>query len=184
MINRSDNSHYCIVALTIHWLSTVLIISLLGSGFSLGQISNPLMKNDILRLHFLMGIATLIVTFSRIVWWFHFDKKPDFLESYPTWQKLSARIVHFLFYIIILGMIITGLRMFSLSGAGVQFLIFGNLEDALPDFTLYFPRSPHAFGAKLMMALLLFHASGAIYHHFIKDDDTLRRMWFDSKGRK
>ncbi|WP_290883807.1 cytochrome b/b6 domain-containing protein [Hoeflea sp.] len=32
--------------------------------------------------------------------------------------------------------------------------------------------------AKLLLALFLGHAVAALYHHFVKRDATLKRMWF------
>ena len=72
----------------------------------------------------------------------------------------------------------SGIGMFVLSGAGP--IVFGS-EGNLPDFTQYLPRVPHSIGARAMVALLVLHAGAALYHHFVKRDATLRRMWFRSK---
>ncbi|WP_156943326.1 cytochrome b/b6 domain-containing protein [Ensifer sp. WSM1721] len=39
---------------------------------------------------------------------------------------------------------------------------------------------PHGFGANLLIGLLAFHAGAALYHHFIRRDGLLRRMWYGS----
>ena len=48
----------------------------------------------------------------------------------------------------------------------------------MPDFWNYKPRIRHGIGARLMVALFVFHAGAALYHHFVKKDGLLRRMWF------
>ena len=68
--------------------------------------------------------------------------------------------------------------MFVLSGAGA--ILFGGAEGQLPDFWDYKPRIPHGIGARLMVALFFFHAGAAVYHHFVKSDGLLSRMWFSS----
>ena len=182
MTRESGDSHYGTVAVTIHWVSALLIIALLGSGFRAGQTIDPLAKANILQFHAPMGIAILILTLARIFWWWRFDTKPDAVGSAPPWQEFSAKAVHILFYIIIIGMTASGIGMFALSGAGP--ILFGGLEGALPDFTQYAPRIPHGLGARAMVALFVLHAGAALYHHFVKRDVTLRRMWFGHGATK
>ncbi|MEM7501840.1 MAG: cytochrome b/b6 domain-containing protein, partial [Pseudomonadota bacterium] len=42
----------------------------------------------------------------------------------------------------------------------------------------YLPRRPHGLGARLMVALIVFHAGAALYHQFVMKDGLLRRMWY------
>jgi cytochrome b561 len=182
MARKSDNSNYGTVAVTIHRLSALLIIALLISVFRAGQKTDLAAKADILRFHAPMGITILILTLARIIWWWRFDTKPAAVGGDPRWQELSARAVHILFYIIIIGMTASGIGMFVLSGAGP--ILFGGAEGALPDFTKFAPRVPHGLGARAMIALFVLHAGAALYHHFLKGDMTLRRMWFYRGGTK
>ncbi|QVX38324.1 antibiotic biosynthesis monooxygenase [Ralstonia pseudosolanacearum] len=49
---------------------------------------------------------------------------------------------------------------------------------ALPDFHAFAPRVLHGIGARLLLLMALVHAGAALYHHFIRRDGLLRRMWF------
>lgn len=161
--------------MVIHWLSALLIIALLGSGFRAGQMIDPIAKAEILRFHAPMGISILILTLTRIVWWWRFDTKPGPVGDDPQWQKKFAKGVHVLFYVVILSMTASGIGMFILSGAGL--ILFGGADGVLPDFTNFPPRVPHGLGARAMLALLVLHGGAALYHHFVKRDSTLKRMW-------
>ncbi|WP_421782030.1 cytochrome b [Kiloniella litopenaei] len=174
---KSTNAHYGFVAVTIHWLSAFLILALIGTGFKAADTLDPVVKARILSAHVPIGITIFLLTLARIGWWC-FDTKPEALGNTPKWQEKLAKGIHFLLYLIMLGMGISGLGMFVLSGAGV--VIFGGTGEALPDFTLYPPRVPHGIGARLMAILFILHAGAALYHHFIKRDATIRRMWFGS----
>ena len=174
---KSTKMNYGIVAVTIHWLSAVLIIALLGLGFRASGTVDPAAKASLLKIHASLGVAILVLTITRIVWW-RLDRKPVPVGGSPRWQDLSAKAVHVLFYIVILGMAASGIGMFVLSGAGP--VVFGG-EGSLPDFTQYLPRVPHGFGARAMIVLLVLHAGAALFHHFVQRDATLRRMWFGSK---
>lgn len=67
--------------------------------------------------------------------------------------------------------------MVALSGAGQS--LFSGASASLPDFHDYAPRLPHGLGARFMVALLFLHIGAALYHHFIKKDGLIGRMWFD-----
>lgn len=173
---KSTKSTYGTIAVTIHWLSALLIIALLGSGFRAASVADPDAKAQILAVHAPLGMAILLLTVARIAWWWFADRKPESVPNMPAWQDVSARAVHLLFYIVILGMAASGIGMFVLSGAGP--IIFGDAAGQLPDFWNFLPRTPHGFGARAMVLLLAVHAGAALYHHFIKNDGLLKRMWF------
>ncbi len=176
MALKSDDTNYGAVAVTLHWLSAVLILLLLVSGFRAGQTNDPAAKAEILGFHAPMGITILLLTMARIVWWWRFDTKPGAVGRNPRWQTLSAKAIHLLFYVVMIGMAASGIGMFVLSGAGL--IVFGGADGTLPDFDQYLPRTPHGFGARAIVILLVLHAGAALHHHFIKRDVTLKRMWF------
>ena len=179
MAAKSTSSHYGNVAVTIHWLTALLIIALLGSGFRLSGMEDQAAKAALLRVHIPMAVAVLLLTVSRIIWWLFVDQKPAPV-SMPTWQDRGARAVHFIFYVVILGMVASGIGMLALSGAAP--IIFGGATDTLPNFMDYKPRIPHGLGARIMVALFVFHAGAALYHQFIVRDGLLGRMWFRRKN--
>ncbi len=173
---KSSRSSYGATAVTLHWLSAVLIFAVLGSGFRAGATLDPATKAQILSVHIPLAILVALLTIGRLVWWGLADQKPDPVQGTPKWQQVSATAVHWLFYVVILGMAASGIGMLVLSGAGA--MIFGGAEGALPDFWTFKPRVPHGLGARVMVVLLLAHVGAALYHHFVRRDGLLRRMWF------
>ena len=176
MDSKSNDTRYGTVAVTIHWVSALAIIGLLISGYAAGQMSDPQAKEAVLRFHAPLGILIAVLTLARILWWWRYDVRPAPARGGTAWQNQVARAVHILFYVLILGMAASGIGMFVLSGAGP--ILFGGSQSALPDFREYLPRIPHSLGARAMAALLIIHAGAALYHHFVRRDATLRRMWF------
>ncbi|EBA14448.1 Nickel-dependent hydrogenase b-type cytochrome subunit [Roseobacter sp. SK209-2-6] len=161
-------------------MSAILIFALLGSGFRAASLDESAAKEAILMIHAPLGGAIVLLTLLRLFWWWRVDQKPEPGTADPAWQIFVAKAVHVLFYFAILGMGASGIGLFALSGAGD--VVFGAGSGPLPDFADYAPRMPHGLGARLMMALLALHAGAALYHHFIKKDGLLWRMWFGSKG--
>lgn len=131
-------------------------------------------------VHVPLGVLVLLLTLFRLFWWWRVDQKPHPVAGDPAWQTFSAKAIHVLFYIVILGMAASGIGMLALSGAGA--ILFSSAAGPLPDFTAFLPRVPHGLGGRLMVALFTLHAGAALYHHFIKKDGLIWRMWFRSKG--
>lgn len=170
---RSTNDRYGRVAITVHWVSAILIVGLLASGFRAASTIDAATKASLLRVHVAVGVAVLALTLFRLAWWMFADRKPDPLTgSGPI--GLAAKSVHALFYVVILGMAASGIGMLVLSGAGPA--IFAAHVAALPDFFQYPPRIPHGLGAHLLVAALALHVGGALYHHFIARDRIFARM--------
>lgn len=177
---KSTADRYGAMVVSIHWLSASLIVVLIASGFRAANTVDPVAKAAILRVHVPVAIAVLALTIVRIGWRWAFDRKPNPVAWMPRWQEFTAQVVHVLFYVIILGTIASGIGMMALSGAAP--MIFGG-EGALPDFWKYPPRVPHGIGARVLLALLVFHAGAALYHHFVRRDGLLSRMWFMGGSR-
>lgn len=173
MAIKSTPERYGTVAIAIHWLSAILVIGLLASGFRAASTMDAAAKAAILRLHVVAGLLVLALTLSRVVWWWMADRKPAPLPAHPLAARAAAA-VHVLFYVVLLGMAASGIGMMVLSAAGS--VLFGGQAGLLPDFWKHPPRIPHGIGGRLLAALLVLHVGGALYHHFIARDATLSRI--------
>jgi cytochrome b561 len=175
MALKSSPDRYGTVAIWIHWLSAVLVLVLLATGFRAAAAQDVDAKAAMLRLHLPFAALLLALTLARIAWWIGYDQKPEPIDSAPGEQRL-ARAVHVVLYIVVLGMSASGIGMMVLSGAVP--LIFQPDPVWLPQFWRYPPRVPHAFGSRLLLALLAFHIAAATFHHLVRGDRLLRRIWF------
>ncbi len=84
MMLKSKSHLYGPVAVSIHWISAVLILALLGSGFQAGSAMDPAAKSAFLRVHIPMAIFVLLLTVVRILWWWRFDLKPQPVQGSPA----------------------------------------------------------------------------------------------------
>ncbi|WP_127114757.1 cytochrome b [Shimia sediminis] len=173
---KSTSAKYGTVAVTIHWLSAVLILVQLGSGFRTAATVDNAAKEAVLSLHAPLGILILVLMVLRLLWWMLADRKPDPIQGDPAWQVSSAKAVHVLFYIVTFGMVASGMGMMIASGASA--ILSGAVDAPLPDFTKILPRAPHGLGARLMLALFVLHVGAALYHHYVKKDGVMARMWY------
>ncbi len=173
---KSTSTKYGAVAVTTHWVSAALILIQLASGFRTAAAADSAAKQAVLSIHAPLGMLILVLMIARILWWWFADKKPAPVAGDPRWQSASAKTVHLLFYVVVLGMVASGIGMMLASGAGA--ILSGSASGPLPDFSQFLPRMPHRLGARLMVALLILHVGAALYHHFIKRDGMLWRMWY------
>lgn len=171
---KSTPDRYGAVALSIHWIAAVLIVALIVTGFRVSGSTDLSAKAALLRFHAVFGVAILVLTLARIGWWWLADRKPSPVGGQSPMLQRVASMVHALFYIVIVGLAASGIGMMVLSGAGP--IVFGGASGSLPDFWNYPPRVPHAIGVRLLIALLVLHVGGALYHHFIRRDRLLARM--------
>ena len=68
---------------SIHWVSALLIIILLVSGFRAADTVDPVAKAAILKFHIPLALAVLALTMVRIVWWWGFDREPKPVAGSP-----------------------------------------------------------------------------------------------------
>lgn len=175
MALRSSSDQYGAVAVTIHWLAALSILFALLTGFRAAAAEDVATKAALLRLHLPLAALVLVLTVVRIVWWLGIDRTPAAIAA-PLPQQWIARAVHLLFYVVVLGMVASGIGMMLASRAAPA--IFSPDVAALPDFWCYRPRIPHGFGARLLVALLVVHVAAALYHHVVLRDRVFARIWF------
>lgn len=177
---RSDGRRYGAVAMAMHWATAAAVFGLLGSGLMMEGVAEEGARMQILRAHAATGIFVLVLTLLRIGWWAFADTRPQDVGGMPGWQAKAARLVHGLFYAVILIMGASGIAMLALSGAAA--MLFAGAPGALPDFGIYAPRAPHGLGAWLMMALIAVHVGAALHHQFVRHDRVLGRMGLGRTG--
>jgi len=169
--------HYTHTAVILHWVIALLIFT----TFPLGVYMHDLpLSPDMLRLfsyHKWIGVTIFMLAVLRILWrTTHLP--PPLPAAMPTWEKLAAKVVHYLLYTLIFAIPLSGWLMSS--AKGVQTVWFGVLP--LPDLVSKnkelgeLLQEVHESLNFLMLALVIAHIGGAIKHHFIEHDDILARM--------
>ncbi len=122
--------------------------------------------------------AGMIVTFLfilRIVLRYFYGA-PKLPESMPTWQTVSAKIGHSSLYILMAGLIITGISMASFASDPIIVFGFDLAYFTHNENTFLFIRKVHEFCTNAIIVLIVVHILAAIYHHFIAKDDTTLKM--------
>lgn len=169
---KSTSGRYGTVAITIHWLTALLIVLLFATGLLAAAQVDPAAKVALLRAHIPLGAGVLLLTLFRIVWWWLADRHPAPPTDQPTWQQWLAKAVHVGLYLVVLVTASSGIATIVLSGALPA--IIGSAT--LPNLETVLPRAVHGIVSKLMLGLLVLHVGAAIYHQFIRRDHLMARM--------
>jgi len=148
----TSDARYNYVAIWLHWVMALIIISLLVFGHLM---TNPETSNRfaLYQWHKTGGITVL------------------------PWEVFAARFTHIAFYLMMIGMPVLGWAMVSASPLGIPTKLFGvipwphipvfvNLE-AKEAVAKYLTRAHH-IGGKLIIVLILLHVGAALKHHFVR----------------
>ena len=172
-------SSYNAPARLLHWLMAGLILLMLFIGVFMVSISTE-ERQVLIGMHKTIGIMILVLGVTRILWRLASPPPPS-PASEPRWRRLVAEATHLAFYALILSMPLVGWAMQSAGGYPVA--IFGGVHLpplVPPNGELHAAlRLVHRIGAYLFYGLFLLHLSAALYHAFVLEDGTLRRMLFN-----
>lgn len=169
---KSSSTRYGSVAITIHWLTALMIVALFATGLLAAAQVDPAAKVALLRAHIPIGAGVLLLTLLRIVWWLVADRHPAPPAGQPAWQQFIAKAVHIGLYMVVLVTASSGIATIILSGALPA--IIGSAT--LPNLETVLPRAVHGIMSRVMLGLLALHIGAALYHQFIRRDRLLARM--------
>ena len=160
----------------IHWITALIILGLLPLGFYMTLMDFSETKLTLYGLHKSFGLLVLILAFVRVFSWV-IVRKPTHLDSHALWERIAAKLAHVILYLSLFLMPVSGWVMSSAGGFPIAF--FGIpvphvMEKSEEIFKL--SRQVHEFSSYALIAVIGIHVLGALKHHFVDRDTTLRRM--------
>ena len=147
------------------------------------------------QLHKSLGLTVAALMTVRVLWRLTHGS-PDLPNTMSAWERRAAQAAHVCLYGLLLAMPLTGWLMVSAASLPVPTRLFGWL--AVPHYSalaglegasrkLYedFFKELHLVAAITLAWLAALHIAAALYHHFGRRDDVLRRMlptWRTGRG--
>ncbi len=167
--------HPLVVAL--HWLLAAMILGALFMGSTrLATMPNAdPHKLAALSAHMTVGIGVGILMILRLVFRLITPKPPKAHSGVRAFD-IAAHATHWLLYLLVFAMVASGMAISIM--AGLSEVVFGGIGTLPADFSAYPPRAVHGIVSKLLMALVLLHVAGWLYHALFVKDRLLARMWF------
>jgi len=178
LIWRNTEKRWGWISIIIHWLSALTVISLFTLGLWMVDLTY---YDDWYRtapeIHKSTGICLLLLTVVYLVWRTR-NGKPASLSTHSAIEIKAARLAHVLIYVLLLLIILSGYLISTADGR--EIVVFSVFE--IPA-TIYgidqqedIAGVVHLVLAISLMAVVALHAAGALKHHFIDKDLTLKRM--------
>lgn len=183
----TDTTHpdgqYTTVMKWFHWITLVLIVITLPVGFVIDYITREPITTKVvfLSVHMSAGLTILLVTIARLGWRI-VNPPPPLPDHIPAPLRLAAGTVHWLLYAALIVQSVLGFTLANAMGYGMEgeFAYLGFIDipaiigenEALGE-TL---QQMHRWVGFAIVALLVVHIGGAVYHHAIRRDGTLMRM--------
>ena len=172
-------NRYSTAQRNLHWIILILIVLAyitmeFRGEFARGSAGRVFMVQS----HFWLGISILALFIPRIL--LRFKRGTPAIEpALPAWQANLSKLLHVAIYIFLFAQPLLGLAtvwtdgkviMIPFTGIELPALLAANKELAhqLEDL--------HKLLAEIFYYLVGFHVLAALYHHFIRKDDTLKRM--------
>src|SRR5690349_3724964 len=112
-----DLVRYSRVAIWLHWILAALILVNLALGFLHEDFARPV-RSAMMGWHKSIGLTVIVLTLVRILWRFS-HRPPPFDPAMKRWEVAAARLVHGLFYFLLLAIPLSGWLIVS-SGAKVN----------------------------------------------------------------
>ncbi|MEL7299413.1 MAG: cytochrome b/b6 domain-containing protein [Pseudomonadota bacterium] len=181
----NTDTRYGLVTKTVHWLTALLIVGVIATGsiaYDL-SISDPVALDWKIRLyavHKAIGLTIFFVALFRIAWAMS-QPKPGMIGGEKKAQSFMAQLAHWTLYASLVLVPLTGWMTHAATEG------FAPIPWPFGQNLFFIPEDPelantlagaHLLFQRLMVIAILLHIAGALKHHFIDKDATLRRMWF------
>ncbi len=149
-------------AVRFHWASAIAILMLWPIGKIMAHTDDA--PNSVLYpLHVIIGLGVTLATIARVVWALR-HQRPEALEM-PRWEKTLFVANHYLLYILLLVLSLTGIVMLVSAGS----------LDAIALRKTDGPKDQHELASTLFAVMFVVHVAGVTYYH-VKHGKTLKRM--------
>lgn len=174
---KNTSVRYGSLSIAMHWLMLLLFIAVYGLIelrvlFEKG--SDP--REALKAWHFMLGLLVFVLVWVRIAARFS-GPTPDIQPEPAGWQQISAKLLHLALYALMIVMPLMGWMLLSASGKVIPFFglelpaLIGENKDLVKQI-----KEVHEFAGTAGYFLIGAHAAAALYHHYIKRDNTLTRM--------
>lgn len=174
---KNTASHHGSLSKWLHWGIAFIVVGMLAAGFYMANTDSSPLRTNVSNLHKSFGILIILLMLLRLGWRFA-NITPTLPRTMPQWEQIAARLVHYLFYIVLIAMPLSGWLMGSAAGRPPEFFGLFVLPSIAPESRALagFFREIHGFIAWSLVILIALHVLAALKHHFLDKNDVLRRM--------
>ena len=171
----NSKSKYGLLAKLFHWITFIVLIAQVPFGFYLVGLEFSDERIEFEDIHILVGITVFYLTLFRLVWKF-FNQSPSHTKSFFKGQVFIGKANHFLLYLSIFTISISGILKKLYMGETLNFIFFkyGFEKDNFILADVYY--EVHIYANYLLITLIILHILAVIFHHLILKDKILNKI--------
>ncbi len=172
----NSQSEYGLLAKLFHWVTFIVLIAQVPFGFYLVGLEFSDKRIDLENIHILVGITIFYITLFRLIWKF-FNPSPSGTKNYFKGQVFIGKANHFLLYLSIFIITISGILKKLYMGEILNFIFFkyGFEKDNFVLAEAYY--EVHIYANYLLITLVTLHILAVIVHHLIFKDRILKKIF-------
>jgi len=173
---KNTDTRYGLVSRANHWVSAILFIGLVAVGIYMVDLPKSPDKFELYDLHKSLGIGLFSLMMLRLIW-LKVSPNPEQISK-NKFEHILGHAVKGIFYLAMIMMPISGWIMSNSGGHEVAFFEFFVLPQIVGENeTIHaISKAIHSTAGPLMIIFIVLHIAGAMKHHFVYKDDTLKRM--------
>ena len=171
----NSTSGYGLVAKLFHWVTFVVLIIQVPFGFYLVGMEFSDRRIDLENIHILIGISIFYFVLIRLIWKM-INPRPKKWKEFFSGQNLIASFNHFLLYLSIFAITISGVLKKLYMGEKLNFLLF---QYAFKETDFQLADSfyvIHIYANYLLLGLISLHILAVITHHLVFKEKILKKM--------
>lgn len=182
-LRNGGTARYNAVAAALHWSLALLVFGQIYVGWTFGDMERGPARDIWFEWHKTLGFVILALSLARLGWRLT-NPPPALPPEMPAWQRRAAGLSHIAFYVILIGLPLTGWAAISTGRAALAShmtsLIGGWSWPLLPEIPHAWHEpmeGAHGLLVKITYALIVLHVGAAMKHQFLDGGRTAGRLW-------
>lgn len=177
MTLRNTTTDWGWAAKSLHWLVAIGIAWLIWLGLTQSDMPRGAERDAIRATHASWALLVLVLMVLRLLWRLA-NETPAHPAASPAWQRVAATVVHWGIYLAVFVQLAAGAMTTATGGKPLPF--FGLFSIPLPVAedrdAHHFWEEVHEYTWQVLAILVGVHFLAALYNHFVRKNDVLRRM--------
>ena len=174
---RNSANYWGVISRLFHWVMAICILFMAGLGITMINVRLSPMKLEMFLLHKSLGILLLAAVIARMMWRL-LNPTPNLPDSMSRFEKRFARFTHVWMYLLLIAIPVSGWVINSAANFPLRW--FGLFEVPAivePNIVIEeYAKKTHLLLLITLGITLLGHIIAALRHHFVLEDNILRRM--------
>ena len=167
------------VSVGLHWVIGLTIIGMVFFGLWMADLpkTNP-DKGFYIGLHKSIGMLVLVLVVWRLLRRLRMGL-PEPVGVYASWEQTLAKMTHYFLLLATIALPLSGIIYSIESARSIEVFGIPVIPKLLAEKNAMlagFSHDTHEIIGKLLLAVVVLHIAGALKHHFMDKDGTLKRM--------